>query len=335
VALSNAPVYTVLAACAAASLVAYGVVSILGVRSESFGFRQFFAGALTFVVVIGVVLQATEAMVGGWAIGGPEKVPASWAVVRSAAEGNYRVLWLGSDVGTRFPFPGGDPQGVLADGASSLRYAVTGADGATSLDLARSSAGPGDADLRAVLADVASGATEHMGALLAPLGIRFVVVADGDLPPSMRSRLDGQVDLDVQQASGLTIYRNARTLPIAGEVPANGAFDRAVASASLAERTQLPAVRASTFAPTEGGWEGTGTGGTAFLSGEFAAGWRLEGSGTTVRPHRAFGWATAFTAPPGPVRVRYADQWIRTAEMAALALLWAAALWITRKPSTR
>jgi GT2 family glycosyltransferase len=334
-ALSNAPVYTVLAGCSAASLVAFGVASILGVRSEAFGFRQLCAGALTVVVVIGILLQATEAMVGGWAIGGPEKIPPSWAVVRSDAEGNYRVLWLGRDVGTRFPSPGGDPQGVLADAGSSLRYAVTGPDGVTSLDLGRTSAGPGDADLRAVLDDVASGATVHMGALLAPLGVRFVVVADGDLPASVRSRLGDQVDLDVQQASGLTIYRNPRSLPLAGEVAGDAGVDRALASPSLATRVQLPAVHASAFTRVTGGWDGTGSGGAAFLSSEFAAGWRLEGSGTTAPPRLAFGWATAFTAPPGPVHLRYADQWIRTAEMAALALLWAAALWITRKPSTR
>jgi GT2 family glycosyltransferase len=335
VALSNAPVYTVLAACSAASLVGLGIASILGVRSEAFGFRQLCAGALTFVVVVGVVLQATEAMIGGWAIGGPEKIPPSWAVVRSDAEGNYRVLWIGRDVGTRFPSPGGDPQGVLADAGSSLRYAVTGPDGVTSLDLGRGPAGPGDADLRAVIADVASGATVHAGALLAPLAVRFVVVADGDLPASMRSRLGNQVDLDVQQASGLTIYRNARALPVAGALPSDAGVERALGTPSLIARIQLPSLRESPFTRVTGGWDGIGAGGTAFLSSEFAPGWRLEGPGATTRPERAFGWATAFSAPPGPIHVRYVDQWIRTVEMAALALLWAAALWITRKPSTR
>jgi hypothetical protein len=40
------------------------------------------------------------------------------------------------------------------------------------------------------------------------------------------------------------------------------------------------------------------------------------------------------TAPagPGPVTVRFDEQWIRTAEMWALAALWLLALWITRKP---
>jgi hypothetical protein len=212
---------------------------------------------------------------------------------------------------------------------------VTGPDGVTSLGLGRSPAGPGDADLRAVLADVASGATVHMGALLAPLAVRFVVVADGDLPASMRDRLGNQVDLDVQQASGLTIYRNARALPLAGELPSDAGVERALGSSSLAARILLPSVRATSFTWVTGGWDGTGAGGTAFLSSEFSPGWRIEGPATTTPPERAFGWATAFTAPAGPVHLRYADQWIRTAEMGVLALLWVAALWITRKPSTR
>ena len=94
-------------------------------------------------------------------------------------------------------------------------------------------------------------------------------------------------------------------------------------------------MRVPAFTSVQGGWDGTGDGGTAFLSSEFAPGWWLEGAGGTVAPARAFGWATSFPAPAGAVRIRYADQWIRTAEIAALALLWAAALWITRKPSTR
>ena len=50
---------------------------------------------------------------------------------------------------------------------------------------------------------------------------------------------------------------------------------------------------------------------------------------------RAFGWGIGFEAAPGSVRLTYADQWIRTWEMIALALLWLAVLWITRRPVVR
>jgi hypothetical protein len=35
----------------------------------------------------------------------------------------------------------------------------------------------------------------------------------------------------------------------------------------------------------------------------------------------------------GSVTVHYTAQWVRTLEMLALALFWALALWITRRPA--
>ena len=335
VAVSNAPIYTVLAASSAASLVGYGVVSILGVRSDAFGFRQLAAGALTFVVVVGTVLQAAAAMVGGWAIGGPERVPPAWAVVHASATGDYRVLWLGRDDGVRFPSPGGDAQGGLGDASSSLRYAVTGPDGVLALDLGRDQPGVGDADLRAALAELVTGRTAHLGALLAPLGIRFLVAAEGDVPAAVAIRLRAQVDLDLEQASGLVIYRNARVLPIAGALPDDPAIDRAVASSSLLARAELPPLRPTALSPASGGWVGRSAGGPVVLSEAFAPGWRLVSDGGTSTPSRAFGWGTAFVAPAGPVRIRYTDPRSRTAEIALLGILWASALWITRKATPR
>ena len=72
-----------------------------------------------------------------------------------------------------------------------------------------------------------------------------------------------------------------------------------------------------------------------FVSTEYSSAWRLEATGGAAQPARAFGWAAAFTAPSGLVHVRFTDQWLRTAEMAALGILWAAALWITRRPTQR
>jgi hypothetical protein len=72
-----------------------------------------------------------------------------------------------------------------------------------------------------------------------------------------------------------------------------------------------------------------------FVSTEYTNAWRLSGPDVSAPPTRAFGWALAFTAPPGPVRVVFSDQWLRTAEMSLLGVLWAAALWITRKPAQR
>ncbi|HEV8564877.1 MAG TPA: glycosyltransferase family 2 protein [Actinomycetota bacterium] len=334
VALSNAPVYTVMGAASAASLVAFGVASILGVRSESFGIRQLGAGALTGVLAVGVLVQTMVAVLGGWAIGGPEAIPPAWAVAASGEEGEYRVLWLGADDGSRFPAPGGDPQGVVEAGASSLRYGVTGRDGVTALDVGRGPAGAGDDYLRAVLDEIIAGGTDHGGALLAPLGVRLVVAEEGDLPPAVEQLLAAQVDLNLRQASGLTIYLNAKVLPLAGEFTDAGdqeLFD----DSSLAAIERLPDASAEPMTPVPGGWDGGGAGGRVFVSTEYSSAWRVNAIEGSAQPVRAFGWALASTAPTGPVHVRFTDQWMRTAEMVALGILWAAALWITRRPTQR
>jgi len=67
---------------------------------------------------------------------------------------------------------------------------------------------------------------------------------------------------------------------------------------------------------------------------QFAPGWRVLTGGDRTTPHRAFGWAMAAAASPPSVSFTYTDQWMRTAEMALLGLLWLAALWITRRPGS-
>lgn len=333
-ALSNAPVYTVLAAASAASLVAFGVAAILGVRSEAFGFRQVGAGLLSVALGAGMIVQAVVAVLGGWAIGGPEAIPPAWAVAAAGEVGNYRVLWLGNDDGSRFPAPGGDPTGEIEAGPSSLRYGVTGPDGITALDIGRGPTGAGDDDLRRVLDEIVSGGTHHGGALLAPLGIRLIVAEEGDLPPEVADLFASQLDLNLRQASGLTIYLNAKVLPLAAELPE--ARDQAVVDASSLDAIErLPDVSSDPLSAAPGGWIGGGAGGRVFVSTEYTNAWRLSGRDVSAPPTRAFGWAVAFTAPSGPVRVVFSEQWLRTAEMSVLGVLWAAALWITRKPAQR
>ncbi len=70
------------------------------------------------------------------------------------------------------------------------------------------------------------------------------------------------------------------------------------------------------------------------LSTEFDEAWELDGM-RLGSPIRSFGWATAFEDAPADVRVRYGSQFPRTVAMIVLAALWAAALWITRKPVAR
>ena len=193
------------------------------------------------------------------------------------------------------------------------------------------------------LAEIVSGSTTHGGALLAPLGVRFVVAQEGDLPACDRGRAsDAQVDLDREGASGLLIYRNARTVPPAGRVfPTMMTSSAIVASSELGAIEQLPSFRRSRWIR---GYRAGGRGsrqrpGTVVVSTEFVPEWRARSAGEAddrSDPREAFGWSTAFDAPggraPGPVR---RSNGCVPSRRSVLGLLWLAALWITRKPVSR
>jgi GT2 family glycosyltransferase len=332
-AMSNAPVYLALAAVAEAAVIAYGVATIgAGIGRQAFGYRQIAVGALGIVLLVGLAGQVFQAALGGWAIG-PNGLPSAWPVVANAPA-DARVLWIGRPEPGRFPAPGGDPIGVVDAGAASVRFGITDRDGASVLDLSRPDGGAGYQYVREALLALLSGGTSHAGALLAPLGVRFVVAGAGDVPPGVRDRLEAQLDLDLVPAEGLVIFRNARALPPAF-VTGDRAFARAAGTAHLIDVAALGDVAASAMRPSGSSWTSTSRGGFGYVADQRASGWRV----TTPQGERptsaAFGWAIGFEAPPGPFRLTYEDQGIRTAAIAVLGLLWLGVLWVTRRPGSR
>ena len=332
--LTNALVYGVLAGTGEALVIAYGLASVTtGLGRESFGLRQIGTASLTAVLGAGLLLQAAAVLVGGWAVGGAENVPAAWAVVANGAKGDFRVLWVGAPDGQPFPTPGGDPDAIVPAGEATLRYALTDRAGVTALDTGRPLAGSGADALQEALSEVLSGTTAHGGALLAPFGVRFVVAAEGQLPPAATSDLGRQLDLDLVPATGLVIYHNAAQLPPAAVIATGPGQVRRILGGNPADTAALGPTRSTPIAPVQGGWDGPSTDGLATMSTEFAGTWGIEDS--DAQPQRAFGWATAFIDTKGPVAVRYGSQLPRTVETVLLASVWLAALWVTRKPVAR
>jgi GT2 family glycosyltransferase len=332
-ALANAPAYLGLAAASEAMLVGYGLATMgVGIEREAFGYRQVAAGLISLALAIGFLGQAFQAALGSWDIG-PNAFPSAWPVVSDAA-GQFRVLWLGNPIGGQFPPPGGDPQGIAQAGAASVRYAITDKSGVSALDVARGPAGPGFGYLRVAVTELLAGETSHAGALLSPLGVGFVVAEQGDLPRAAGLRLDAQLDLDLIPAGGLVIYRNARVLPPAF-VTSSQPFEAAARSADLLAIASLPPPDVVPLRSTNGGVAGTSSGGFGFDSHQDQGEWRALTAGRTVGTRPAFGWGIGFDAGSGPVRLIYADQWIRTTEVILIGLLWLAVLWATRRPGTR
>jgi hypothetical protein len=139
------------------------------------------------------------------------------------------------------------------------------------------------------------------------------------------------VDLDLVPAGGLTIYRNAAVLPTAF-ISANASVPHGSDPTALED---APVVDAD---PLHGGgdrFSGTATsGGHVVVSAQFDEGWRVRNDGRSPAPFEGYGWAIAAPVEPGAVIVEHPRPWYRTAALVALALLWVAALWITRKPGS-
>ena len=328
VALSNAPAWLAAAAVAESALVAYGLSTFArGLGRQAFGARQLGVAVLTILLSVGIAAQALQVTFADWAIR-PGGLPPAWPVIASSSAGEFRILWVGAPNGERFPAPGGDPIGLAEAGEETVRFGLTDRDGVTALDEGRARSGPGYDELHGILETLLGGGTRHLGALLGPFGVRYLIAEEGDLPPGVADRLSEQMDLDRVPAGGLTIFRNAAALPTAF-VSAN---------APVPDRSDPGAIEASPDViarALEGGGE-TFTGsadaaGHVVVSEQFDAGWRVDNAGEVLAPFAGYGWAIAAPVQPGEVTVRYTRQWLRTAELALLALLWVVALWVTRK----
>jgi hypothetical protein len=332
---SNAPVYTTIAAVCAAFVLGDGLASALGgLERTSFGFRQIGSVLLMAVLAIGLFLQALAAMAATWGIGGPDRIPPSWAVLASATHGPYNVVWLANPDGQPFPAPGGDPAGVVPAGEATAAYTITDRTGTLAIDTGRPLTGGGVDPLEATLDEILSGTTVHGGALLAPFGVRFVVVPEDRLNPTAESAVRSQVDLEPVPSAGLSIWRNTAAMPPAAVLHADDET-LSIARTNDPDATQrlLPDV-AGTLDATEGGWFGSSDGGNfATVATAYDPSWELVGHDT--RPERSFGWATSFSGASGDVQIRYGDQFPRTLSMWLLAAAWAVALWVTRKPVRR
>jgi hypothetical protein len=212
---------------------------------------------------------------------------------------------------------------------------VTGRVGDTVLELGLPAHGPGYAALEDVLLAILGGRVRHGGALLARFGIRYVVAGARDLPAETVARLSEQLDLDlIQTAGGLSIYEAPAPLPLAAAVGPEAAG--AAASSGIGPSVEVArAEHAALSRASDGTWQGSvafeGSGAVLF-STPFDGRWRLTADGQAGPGFRAYGWAQGFgvTFPSDAVRIDYTGGWLRAVEITALAVLWAAALWVTR-----
>jgi len=338
-ALSNPVSFAGVGAFCFSLLIGLGLSSVVSdVSRQAFGRRQLASAAMALILGLGLLSQAALAAKGGWAIGGSGRLPLALPLVGQAPGPAYRVLWLGPWSGEGLSAPAGPAQGRVAAGPASVSFAVTAPSGGSLLDVGRPAAGPGYDYLRQALDDVLAGQTHHGGALLSPLGIRFVVASPEGIPDAAVRRLAQQLDLDRITAGGLVVFRNPVAAPLASVVRGGG-WDTASRAGGIRSIESLPSPGEPRplGGPDEELAGSAGSKGLVLLSQQFQGSWRLHPAGgrAAVRPRRAFGWAVGFPASEanGTFVVRFGGQRARDALIVLLAALWLAALWITRRPS--
>lgn len=299
------------------SITAAGVIGGFGsdVLARVFSWRQPLVLAAQLGLVIGLVPGVISVGDGAWRMADDPiaELAASQFPPRSDL-GSYRVLWVGDPRVLPLPserYSDGIGFAVSDAGAMSIRDGFATADGAASTRI------------REVLNLLAEGSTSRIGRLLAPLGIRYVVVplADGvdstvanqlPTPVGLLDGLAAQLDVGaIQSPPTIEVFINRSWIPPAAFL--SGAA--AEASKRAGEDSLLIADLAgvSTIVDDSGGTidlvdvvaargptlVSVPDAGVLHLGVPFDGSWRATLDGVELEARAGFGFTTAFDLPSG------------------------------------
>ena len=322
-----APAAAALALAAALGLVAFEV-DLPGYR---FGWRQVVSLAAAGAACLAAlpVLQAGA--------GGRWKAPVhdlagvlDW-MPDKRRDGDFRVLWLG------------DARAIPLAGWSlgaGMAYA-TSVGGPPDLAAQWPHADPGSTSLLADAVGVAvSGRTTRLGHLLAPMGVRYVVMPSRAAPareqtpllappaPLTDALLD-QVDLRQLDSDGaLTVYENVAWAPTRAAIDAAAAAAGTrggLVAAQGAELSGATPVLGRGRGPTT--FAGQVPAGTVEVAEAASDRWSLRVNGRPAPRRTAFGWANSFAVgQPGRATLSYRSSPTRRGALVLEAIFWSLAL---------
>lgn len=275
--------------------------------ARTFGWRHLVAG------VCGVAFAVQAGGAATWLARGTHPgVVASGGLAPSflasdlQRQGSARVLWVGGSV-------------------EAPRVSLTGPLGADMTEYLEREAGAGADALRRTVAQMAAGATEAGGRMLATFGIRTVVVRP-DATPELASAIGRQVDLAFSQRfHGATVFQDRAGLPVAASIESPTWL--------AAARRELDTVAGAGSSPGAGpgftqvhpstlGGRTSPKGVTVVLAEDFSEDWRARMGDVEIKPFRSFGWATAFELPrPGAVVIEHTGQRAHRAALVVQALI--------------
>lgn len=282
------------AAIALTLAIALGLIAFeLDLPGYRFGWRQVASLTSAAAVVVAMVPVLGAALDGRWNLPATD-YDRSLSWMRDAGGGGaFRVLWVG------------DPRALPLDGwelGDGLAYAVSRGGAPSALELWPPSSDGATRLIPDALRVARRGATTRLGRLLAPMGIRYLVVptrgAPADdvrrhaPPPDLDAALAAQLDLERLQADQFAVvYHNVAAAPLRAALPSG--TDPTVNPPLGADLSGAQPILSS--APDAVSWRGGVASSPVFLSEASSSGWRLEVAGDPVTRRKAYGWANAFT----------------------------------------
>lgn len=318
------PVALGLAVAAAAVVGGFGE----DVRRRGFGWRQPVAILANLAIVVGIVPAAVSIGDGGW--NAPRTslgVTVGAQLPPAAAGGDYRVLYVGDP--RVLPVPGVEHRPGIA-------FAVTGGADLDFTDRWAVADGPAHEVVADGLDRIADGSTLRAGRLLAPLGVRFVVVpeVDGvgstvgdplDVPPGLLESLGRQLDLgETFGAPNIRVFENRSWIPVGALLSGSTA-----AASRVDDVADLVRADTSDAAPTLIGLDASEPAragvepGVLHLAVPEGERWTLTRDGVAVPARPSFGVATAFDLDTGgDIEVGYERDPARTTVVVLQVVAW-------------
>ena len=294
----------------------------------SFGWRQPLGVLSAVAVVVGVVPGVVAAGDGAWNMPTRTLDSVLGEFATDPVEGDYRILWVG------------DPR-VMPAGAwqyePGIAYAVTDDGPITIADRWVGRPSEAERTVGDALRRMGEGATLRGGRLLAPFGIRYVVVplADGfngtidqpvEPPAGLVTVLDDQLDLSSPLTSppNYLVFENRAYAPTRAVLTPTGAAASALAGDEAGTRSDLRgAVPFAAGMVDRGPFSGEIPAGALHLAIPYDERWTLDVNGSPVEPRRSFGTKMAFDVPAGgAATLRYDGSIVRLLWVLALMVGW-------------
>lgn len=327
-ALPEAGVLLVPVACGLALGVALTVMSLsIDVRGGRFGWRQPAALLSLAVIPVGLVPAAVVAVDGGWNQPTTSLYGQLTELLNEGTSGDHRTLIVGDarlTIGGSYAY------------RDDLAFSLLRNSDATVLD--RFTPGPEDMDrlVRPIIDAVADHTTLRAGRLMAPLGIRYIVVPVVDrvrstssdplpVPEGMLDAFGEQLDLQkVYSPPSMVIFENTQWLPISGMLGSAAAESSreggvtALVSADLAESVPVLTGTTATNHPSA-----SLPAGTLHWGVPYDGNWSLQTDGGVVKSRPSFGSVMAFDLPsPATGSLEYSTSITRYIWVVFQGLLW-------------